>query len=493
MQQVERKKHGKRRGRLAAVALCALLLAGGITAGLLLRRSAEDEPPKARERITGAITKRSAEDLRQVTITQRGQKPWSLLQDDGGKLTLRRDADSEETFAVDESAAAMILDAAANLTYEDVFTEDRAEWEPEAEEFGLKEPLVTAEILFADGQAVTARIGDSADPDDDAYYYLTVDGDDRLYAVAAGTVEDLRSEKELLHPVEQIQILSALLDRITVRNGDGTVRTQWELQGQVSDRDAAENWKVTVPFTYPADYDMIKNLRDAAEDLRLGIYIGKADEGGLAAYGLGEPAAELEFHMAAGSTGTVSDSGVYDVSDWEERTVTLTLGGPKTGMVDYVLSGGEIYTINHFTVGMFTETDPLSTAARYPVATPLNSLESLTVEKHGGEAVHYALIRQSTDEDDASGEASNRCMRNGEEISWDTFEAAYERLLTVTVSGKLDSAFRPGEPHTRYTFRTVSGGTHTVELSDYDGLHDAVTMDGETLFYLIQGGMPELP
>ena len=496
MQKVERQKHKeRRRGRLTALLMCAVLLIAGVTAGLLLRKKAEEEPPKARERVTGAITQRSTEDLQSVTITIRGEKTWVLLQDGEGRLSLQRDIYSDnEPYAVDESAAKMILDAAANLTYEDVFTENRADWEGQAADFGLADPLVKAEILFRDGQAVTARIGNSADPEDNAYYYLTVDGDDRLYAVAAGTVEDLRSEKELLHPVTQIQVFSTLLDRITVRNGDGTVRTEWALQGRVSDQDAAENWRVTVPFSYPADYDMIRNMRDAAEDLRLGIYIGKADEANLADYGLDSPTAELEFHMAEGSTGTVSDSGVYDVSDWEERTVTLTLGKQKSEMVDYVLCGGEIYTINHFTVSTFTETEAIATAARYPVATPLNSLESVTIEKQGEETIHYGVLRQGGENGEtADTETSNRCIRNGEEIPWEAFEAAYERLLTVTISGRMGGDYTLKDAHTKYTFRTVSGGTHTVELSDYDGVHDAVTMDGMTLFYLIRGGMTELP
>jgi hypothetical protein len=352
---------------------------------------------------------------------------------------------------------------------------------------------VTVDILFRDGQQLTARIGDSADPEDNAYYYLTVDGDDRLYAIAAGTVEDLKSEKDLLHPVEQIQVFSALLDRITVKEAAGTVQKEWALQGKVSDRDAAENWMVTVPFTYPADYDVIKNMRDSAESLRLGIYVGTEKELNLSDYGLDRPKAVLEFHMAEGSTGTVSDAGVYDVSDWEERTVTLALGNPKSEMVDYVLCGGEVYTINHFTVSTFTETEPLATAARYPVATPLNSLESVMVEKQGQETVHYALIHQDTENTDSSEASTARCIRNGEEIPYESFSAAYERLLTVTVSGILKGDYTLREPHTKYTFRTVSAGTHTVELSDYDGMHDAVIMDGHALFYLIKDGMTEMP
>lgn len=498
MQKVERQKHkDRKRRRLTGLLLCAVLLAGCVTAAILLRNKAEEPPPESRKRITGAITKRKAEDLKQVTITLRGEKPWSLLQDEDGKLTLQRKTGTEtEEWAADGNTAKMILDAAANLTYEDVFTENREDWAPEAADFGLKEPLVTAEILFRDGQQVTARIGDSADPEDNAYYYLTVDGDDRLYAIASGTVEDLRSEKELLHPVHQIQIFSALLDRITVLDAGGSVLKEWTLQGKVSDRDAAENWLVTVPFTYPADYDVIKNMRDNAESLRLGVYVGEENELNLKDYGLDSPTAVLVFHMAEGSTGTVSDAGVYDVSDWEERTVILKLGSKKTDMVDYVLCGGEVYTINHFTVSTFTETEPIATAARYLAATPLNSLESVMVEKSGQETVHYALIHQSGD-DDAGNEgetaSTDRCIRNGKEIPYDTFSAAYERLMTVTVSGKLKEDYRPGKTHTKYTFRTVSGGTHTIELANYDGMHDAVTMDGCTLFYLIKDGMTELP
>ena len=63
----------------------------------------------------------------------------------------------------------------------------------------------------------------------------------------------------------------------------------------------------------------------------------------------------------------------------------------------------------------------------------------------------------------------------------------------MTVSGKLPEGYEAEEAHTKYTFRTVSGGTHTVELCDYDGIHDAVIMDGCMEFYLIKGAMTELP
>ena len=496
MQKVERQKHKDRgRRRLIGLALCAVLLIGGVTAGILLGHKAKEEPAEIRHRITGAITQKNTEDLKSVTVTRRGKDSWTAEKEEDGSMRLQPEDESMPvTWLVDESIAGRLTDAAVNLTYDDVFTENRADWEPDAEDFGLKEPLVTAVFRYTDGTEVTAYFGDSADPDDNAYYYMTIDGDDRLYAVAAGTVEDLNMEKELLHPVQALEIRGALLDRITVKNGDKTVRTEWKLQGQVSDRDAAESWLVTEPFVYPADYDAMKNLRDSAENLTLGVYIGEAEEGILKQCGLDRPTAVIELHMAAGSTGTVSDQGVYDVVDWEERTETLTIGNPKSEMTAYALFGDEIYTISHFSVNVFTETDPLSTAARYTVATPLNSLESATVETaEGTDEYRIEENEASGDTEQTEEKPQYRCLKNGEEISYDMFAAAWERLLTVTVSGRLPEGHELKEAHTKYTLRTVSGGTHTIELSDYDGMHDAVTLDGHTVFYLIKGGMTELP
>ncbi len=493
MQKVERKKHGKKHSRLVWVLLCFVLLAGCVIAAVVMQNRANEEPPAARTRQAGAITQRNREDLDTLTVTKRGGETWTAKRQEDNTLLI---LDGEESWQADETLGERLLDAAVNLTYEDILTEDRREWEPEKHEFGLDEPLITAGIRFTDGTGVTVSIGGSADPDNDALRYMAVEGDDRLYAVSAGTAEELSVERELLRAVPRLTIRGVLLDRISVSGGNGDLLAAWELRGKVTDRDAAENWKITAPFTYPADYDAIQNLKDSAENLRLGTFVRKADEGSMEEFGF-TGGKTLTLHMAPGSTGTVSGSGVYDVNDWDEKTVTLEIGNAKTDMVDYVLYEGNVYTMSHFSLGVFTEADVLSTAARYPAATPLNSLESLLLERDGQESVHYAVVRmeesETAGESEEATEETPRCLRNGEEISWETFAAAYERLLTVTVSGRLPDGFEPGKAHTKYTFRTVSGGTHTVELSDYDGVHDAVTMDGDTLFYLIKGGMTELP
>ena len=200
------------------------------------------------------------------------------------------------------------------------------------------------------------------------------------------------------------------------------------------------------------------------------------------------------FFVARKAESELCETYLEEIS---EKLGIPTLGSSRSEMVVYVLYGEEIYTISHFSVDVFTKTQPMATVARYTVATPLNSLDSITVEKPE-DSVRYAIVRM--DDDTAANEQEGteentqyRCMKNGEEISYDAFDAAWERLLTVTVSGRLPGGWQKKETHTKYTLRTVSGGTHTIELSDYDGMHDAVTLDGHTYFYLIKGGMTELP
>ena len=329
MQKVERQKHkDRKRRRLTGVILCALLLVICVAVGLLLRDKAEKTASEANvkyEAQTGNIFLHEESELKSLTLIQQGKDPWTVETDAEGKLHLLHEETGEpSSWTVDENIAELLMSVATNLTYDDIFAEKRSEWEVALDAFGLKDPLVTAVFSFQDGTDVTVHVGKSADPENNRYYYMSVDGDEHLYAVSAGVMDDLSTEQTLLHPVPRLEIQSALLDRISVKNADGSVRKEWSLQGDVKDRDAAENWQLTAPFTYPADYNSIVNLKENAGNLRLGVFIEEANEETLKLYGFEEPSAILEFHTAAGSTGTVGMSGVFDVSDWEEHLYTLT-------------------------------------------------------------------------------------------------------------------------------------------------------------------------
>ena len=484
MQKVERKKHreGKHR-RILWLAAALLLLAGSVTAAVLLsRKSPEITAP---EQHLGMLIDRTDGELVSVTVERRGEEAWTLVRTENGELVPEDGGD----WTADAQQGTLLLEAITRLRYEEILTEDPAVYRDSPELFGLEPPLVSVTGCFTDGSTATVRIGSDTGLEE-GWHYMTIDGDEKLYAVSSAVVQDLNVEFALLHPVPRPEIYASLLDRITVEDGTKTV-AEWTLRGQITDRDAGTNWAVTAPFTCPADEESIQNLKKTAENLRLGVYTAPATAENQERYGFDKPSRILTFHMAAGSTGTVGETGVYDVTDHEESTVVLYVGNARDELADYVRFGDEIYTVSHFTLSAFTEADPMGTAARYPVLTPLNSLESLTVEENG--EVRVYMLREKEQAVEAEAPADRECLLDGKEIPYEAFEASYERLLTVTFSGVLPEEAQWKTAYKKYTFRTLSGGTHTVMLSDWDGMHDAVTVDGSTIFYLIRGGMTDLP
>ena len=485
MEEVLKKKRGRkksRRGAALALAVCLLALSAG-TAILIRRRTETAEMPEKHES-SGTLIQEAPEEILRVTVSEKNREPWTMERNGEGTFQLT----GEQDWTVDPMMSDRITDALAHLEYAEILTENREEYEGRLAEFGLDEPEVAVEWETADGKSHALRIGSALMPGENDSYFMLLEGEDRLFAVDAGTMQDLSADRTLLHAVPDLPIRKALLDGIFLRNAEGETVLGWELNGTITDQDAGVNWRMTAPIRYAADEELMENLRESAENLGLGAYVGEATEDHLTACGLSAPRLSLSFHMAAGSTGTVTESGVYDVSDWEEETVTLLIGNERDEMSVFVQYGEAIYTVTAFALNPFLEADPIGMAARYPAVTPLNSLISLTVQKEDGEEITYEIARETSEEGE-----NVLCLKNGEEIDWNAFEAAYNRMLVVSVSGTLPQGAEWGKTHTKYTFRTVSGRTHTVELSDFDGMHDAVTLDGETLFYLIRGGMTELP
>ena len=467
MQSVERKPEKKRGAGLLGGLLALLLLAAGAAVLFLLR--SEDKLPEV-ENPRGALSDRDISEIAEMELRFQSGEGWQARRDEAG--VMRMMTGEEAGWPLDPLVAEPLMDALANMTYERILTENPEDYQGHLADFGLEPPRLTVMVCYTDGTESEYLLGDTADAEGHVCYLLRK-GDTRLYTVSADTYRDLSVEREGLHAVPELAIYAALLDRISLRDAEGRTKAEWALEGQITDQDAGCSWRVTVPFAYPADEETLSQMKKSAENLRLGAW---ADVDGTTLQQTGS----LIFHMAAGSTGTVSEAGVYDVTDHMESTVTLSLMGAKNEMVDYVLYEGEVYTVSHFSLSVFTEADPEKTAARYPVLTPLNSLEAMTVEEKGKAKTTYTLSREGEE---------MTCEKDGQAFSAEMFSAAYERLLVVTVSGRLPEKTEIGEAHTRYTFETVSGKTHTVVLSAWDALHDAVTVDGQTRYYLFRESM----
>lgn len=464
----------------------------GVCVFCIVRQNRENATPEVlyRDMTEGNVLVRDVSEVAEITVTREGKDPWTVIADGNGGLKLAGDQPTE----VDPDIAKMLLESAAVVSYQAVLTEDPTEYRGHEAEFGLEKPSLTAIFRYTDGSVCTVHIGMESMLDDETYSYMLIDGDDRLFAADNGTVQVLMTEQQLLHPVTQPDIQKTRIDRITVEDGKGKITAEWMLDGEITDADAANLWLVNVPFRYPADVDKIAELIDAAGSLYLGTFVAEdPDETAKKEYGLDQPAAVLRLHMAAGSIGYVTDTGEYQVQDEAEEELTFVIGGERNDMVCYALYDGSVYTMNRFQLDVFLKANVRDTAARYPVNVAFEDLAELTVEKDGQKDVYQLEHHWETDE---NGESVHQgvCLKNGLEIDYAAFEAAYERIRVATVSGALEGAeWAQKEPYMKYAFRTLSGGTHTTFFSKYDYYHDVVICDGYALWYIARGSMTELP
>lgn len=470
--------------------LTAVLL--GICVFCIVRQNRENVTPEVlyRDMTEGNVLVRDVSEVAEITVTREGKEPWTVIADGNGGLKLA----GEQLTEVDPDIAKMLLESAAVVSYQAVLTEEPAEYRGHEADFGLDKPKLTAVYRYTDGNSCTVHLGMESMLDDETYSYMLIDGDDRLFAADNGTVQVLMTERQLLHPVTQPDIQKDRIDRITVEDGKDHITAEWMLDGEITDADAANLWLVNVPFRYPADVDRITELVDAAGSLYLGTFVADdPDENAKKEYGLDQPTAVLRLHMAAGSIGNVLDTGEYQVVEKPEEELTFVIGGERNDMVCYALFDGSVYTMNRFQLDVFLSAIVRDTAARYPVNVSFENLSELTVEKDGQKDVYQLEHHWETDE---NGESVHQgvCLKNGLEIDYAAFEAAYERIRVATVSGALeDGEWARKEPYMKYAFRTLSGGMHTTFFAEYDYYHDVVICDGYALWYIARGSMTELP
>lgn len=489
MENVRKKKHtdGEKSRKFSFIAMGLLLLAALIGIGVVENTYDADTLTAVDTSVT--LYQCDKEDVLSITLRVGDEDAWTAMPNENGVLTVQ----GETGFPLGTTNSVLLLEAAAILRAVNVLSEDPAEYEEHLADFGLDTPYYEADLSYADGTVLHLSVGNAAP--DETWYYMLMDGDDRLFAFSRGSVEGLFVDLATLRQFAQPTLHKARIDRITLTGPEG-VQAQWRLQTAITAADAIDNWAITAPFSYPADADEMANLLSNAANLRLGGYVCEATPESLTLYGLDAPRLTIDIHMAAGTIGNVNAEGVYETGDWPESTLTFVIGGEKSDMVDYVLCEGHIYIASHFTMGLFLDFDPRSTMSRYPVPTALGNLASLSIEENGV-LTEYVVTRteqvaENNDlvyDEDGNVVYDAALTRNGETVDYAAFEAAYNALTLVTVSGTLpEGEASSAAPHTVYTFTDVDGTVHTVALATFDALHDAVIVNGHQAFYLIKGG-----
>ena len=463
-----------------------LMMLCATAVSLLLVQPEQDVEYAAPADATVQLYEYTPSKVASITIRRGDEAPWTATPDDN---TVIISGDVPLTLSSNECQDFLL--AAASITAEDVLTDQPVDYADHLADFGLENPRYEARIVYTDGSEITLRVGDKGH--DGTWRYMLVSGDDRLFAFSNGSVESLFVNRDTLRKVRQPDLHKARIDRITLTEGERVL--QWTLDGSITDADAADKWRITAPFTYPADADAMMKLISSAANLRLSAWVAPATSETLIQYGFDAPRLTIDLHQAAGTIAVTGTDGEAAATDYPESTVTFVIGGEKSDMIDYVRYGDGIYLSSHFTMGVFMDYDVTATMSRYPVMTALGNLAALTI-REGDVTTKYILTRTEqvaanneliTDED-GNTVYDVTVTKNGIPVDYTAFEAAYNALSVVTVSGTLPAGSSFSEPHTACTFTDVDGTVHTVELATFDVLHDAVIVDGHAAFYLIKGG-----
>lgn len=489
MLQVEKKRRRSRSWlRWVLLALLLAVLGGTVLTLRLLNKPIAYNSLESPVTYGELIVHEAAEVIG-VSVAMPGSDSWALVRQENGMVMV-----DDPDFPLDTTLVDSILEAARIVSYSSVLTEDPAEYRDQLGELGLADPTVV-HIMYADGSDVTLRIGNHSDDLDSAYYYMLVDGDDRLFGLDPTTASTLNLERYLLHAVTQPVIHKARINAISIELPERTLR--WELAAGIDDADAADRWMLTQPKRYAADGERMDSLRENLANLRLGAYVADATPENLTEYGFDAPRLVLTIDQGAGTVGSAGTDGVYGLTEWPASTITLAVGAAKSDYVDYVLYNGCICMTSHYSMQTLMDMDAQSTLTRYPVLTSLSNLSSLTITQ--GETTHTWTIEDVDvlDEDgmpvqneDGQYVLERAVSMDGAAVSYEAFEASYNQLLIATVSGALPEAWQPIEPaHTTYTFHTRTGVEHTIALIAFDALHDAVIVDGCAMFYIIRGGL----
>ena len=491
MQNVPKKKHAARKPSRILLLILAVLLVSAAACLLIFARTpapASESPVQEDEEIT--LWAGESVDITRIRIAVRNQEAWSAVQTESGALVL----EGTDSFAVDADVAAALLSGLKNVTAE-VLSDDWHGTDEEWAAFGLDDPESVVTVEFADGRSYTLRIG-NAPQYENIWQYAQLDGDTCLLSISRGLAEECYVTRGSLHSVEQLTIHADRLDKITLLNAEGEITQQWRLNGAITNADAQDRWSVTVPVSYPADGTAMTTLRKSAASIRLGEYIADAAAASIARYGLDTPRTVIRLHQAAGTIGAVGASGSYGTTDYPESTITLVIGEQENELIDYVLYDGGIYRCSALLLRGVMNADWRETVTRYPVLTALGNLASLSRETADGvdtwvitRTEQVAENNELVTDDDGNQVYDITLTKNGESADYTVFSAAYDQLMMVTMSGRLPDGWTTSDaPHTVWTFTDVDGTIHTVALTRYDAMHDAVAVDGVALFYLIQDG-----
>ena len=130
MLQVEKKRKKRLRKWVPWSAVLVIAVGMGLFAFFTLQKK-EEMPVRADTR--GVLMEHQAEEISRMQVQVRGQEAWTASRNADGSMMIEGD----DGWTLDAALGERIEDALAHLVYEDILTEDPAEYADRLADFGL--------------------------------------------------------------------------------------------------------------------------------------------------------------------------------------------------------------------------------------------------------------------------------------------------------------------------------------------------------------------
>ena len=267
------------RGLLAGVAVLALL-GGGVywsnkSKEAETKAEPKDAPPK--------VLKLMEAEVDRLEFRKRGIPATIVKRLGEGKWTITE----PKTLGADSDAMSIVMGALVNFSSESVSSTPPTN----LEQFGLKDPLFTLNIVKKDGKQVAVQMGDNV-PVTGAVF-LKLEGDPRVFAVSASNRTTLDKTWRDLRDKRLLTIENDKLSRVELSSGGKVVEFG---------KNQTNEWQIIKPNAYRADTwgveEMVKKLKDAKIDAAS----PEAEvEKAAALFGAAVPVAVAKFTDASGT------------------------------------------------------------------------------------------------------------------------------------------------------------------------------------------------
>lgn len=459
--------------RAGAAALFVLLAAAVLAVVLYVNRDPvlPEVEPKGDESVTFA--QYGTDEIVSIAV-KNSEGEYTLLQKDGAWQMQGR-----EDFVFSESMLSPLLDAAA-LVYAEHKVMDLMGSGYQLRDFGLGEKAIRVTVHYTDGRQITFRIGDLM-PQETPMYYLAVEGDNAVYAVAQDIQEIFMLHADALHEVTDPALKGELVDQIafTGENAFTIAREDNE-------------WYLTAPFRYPLSSVKVNALLGKLEKIRFAQYVISEEKADLAAYGLTSPRRTMTLSIAPSVlTGYDENNQVIATEQLDGYDLTFYCGDDQGDVLFYCLYRGDVVLATRFSASvMLTQTyDTLLHSAPFA----LSVSEVTRFEWTQGDqtrawdiTLHERVLENNEFETDDSGNIlyDVRVWQDGQEVDGDRFLLFYSRLIDVETINHLPEDYTlPQEAEITISLHRGER-VRSVKLYAYGELHYAVSVDGEAVYYI---------